>query len=169
MGTSWKRVFSEALIAGAIGYFTSALFFAAINLLSGKSAFYTPALFGSILFYGLRDASALTVTAGPVIAFNGVYLLVYLAVGTALAFLAEEAEHGPHLLYLAVLVGIVAVLHLVGASIVLSTLAGAAVSTLQVLAAGLFAAAAMVGFLYRMHPRLSAELHDDVELELGRE
>lgn len=164
MATSWQRVSTQGLLAGGIGYLTSGLFYALLNLLNGDSLFQTPALLGSLLFYGISDVAAVTVSAGPVIAFNGLYLLLYLAIGAILALLADAADHGPHLLYLAVLVLIVGVLELVGAAVVLARIFDDALPAWTVIISGLLALAAMIGFLYHEHPAFQKEMREDAEM-----
>lgn len=53
------------MYAGLLGYATVVVLFAAINVVAGRSPFYTPAMFGSVLFYGLEDPSAVEIAPGP--------------------------------------------------------------------------------------------------------
>ncbi len=83
-----SEVFAQGLVAGFLGYATVVGFFALLNALAGKSVFFTAALLGSALFYGARDLAHVAVAAGPVLSYNGVHLLVFVAFGVAAAWLA---------------------------------------------------------------------------------
>lgn len=93
------QVLTQGLIAGFIGYAAVVVFFAALNLIGGRSAFYTAAALGSSLFYGLQDPSLLTIAPGPVLAYNGVHLLLSLLIGTIGAWLIFEIERHHFLWY----------------------------------------------------------------------
>lgn len=71
----------------------------ALDLVQARSPFYTAALPGSVLFYGLEDPADLVVWAGPVPAYNGIHMLTFLAVGPVAAWLASGAERGPQFWY----------------------------------------------------------------------
>ncbi len=93
------QVLTQGLIAGFIGYAAVVVFFAVSNLIAGRSPFYTAAALGSSLFYGLQDPSLLTIQPGPVLAYNGVHLLLSLLIGTAGAWLLFEIERHHFLWY----------------------------------------------------------------------
>ncbi len=84
--------FRQGLTAGLLLYLTVALFFAALNVLAGRSPFHTVELLGEP-FLGRRPpfpgaewrwAARLT--------FNGVHFVASLALGVGAAFLARGAE-----------------------------------------------------------------------------
>jgi hypothetical protein len=83
------------MVAGLLGYATVVVLFAAINVFTGRSPFHTPAMFGSVLFYGLEDPSALEITPGPVLAYNMVHVLAFLVVGFFTSWLVAKAEKYP--------------------------------------------------------------------------
>lgn len=94
------QIWIQGLMAGLIGYAAVALFFAVVNLFAGRSPFHTPALLGSVLFYGLRDPAQLVIEPGPVLAYNGLHLVVFLMIGLVAAFLVFEAELHHYLWYI---------------------------------------------------------------------
>jgi hypothetical protein len=82
-------VLQDGMIAGLLGYTTMALFFAIASAAAGRSPFYIAALLGTELFFS--GSAAVRVEAAPVIAYNGVHLLVLLIAGMLLAALASLA------------------------------------------------------------------------------
>ncbi len=93
------QVLTQGLIAGFIAYAAVVVFFAVANLVTGRSPFHTAAALGSTLFYGLQDPSQLAIEPGPVLAYNGVHLLLSLLVGTIAAWLIFETERHHFLWY----------------------------------------------------------------------
>jgi hypothetical protein len=152
------HVLSQGLVAGVIGYAAVALFFLVADLMIGRPAFYTPALLGGALFYGLGDPAQTVVWPGPVLAFNGVHLVLFLALGLIAGWLAEISERGPQLWYVGLVLFILVLFHIQGLVLVLTDRVRTALSPWLVLAAGLSAAVAMGAYLVRVHPRLRAEL-----------
>ena len=95
-----KEVLLQGLIAGLIAYASVVLFFLIVNVLAGRSPFYTPAALGSVLFYGVREPGAVLVEPGPVLAYNGLHLALSWIVGTIAAFLVFETERHHAMWYL---------------------------------------------------------------------
>lgn len=93
------QVLTQGLIAGFVGYAAVVVFFALANLIAGRSPFHTAAALGSSLFYGLRDPALLTIEPGPVLAYNGVHLILSLIIGTIGAWLIFEIERHHFLWY----------------------------------------------------------------------
>lgn len=89
----------QGLVAGLIGYATVALLFLLVDLISGRSPFYTAAVLGSSLFYGLEDAAQVAIQPGPIIAYNGLHLVLFLVIGQIAAWLVFEVEHHHNLAY----------------------------------------------------------------------
>ena len=76
---------TQGLIGGLIGYAAVAVFFVLVNLIGGRSPFHTAAALGSTLFYGLQDAANLVIEPGPVIAYNGLHLILSILAATVAA------------------------------------------------------------------------------------
>ncbi|MDE3171933.1 MAG: hypothetical protein KGN74_02565 [Gemmatimonadota bacterium] len=151
-----SRVLTQGLIAGLIGYGTVAVVFAVANLLSGRSVFYTAALLGASLFYGVRDPAQVTVTAQYVFAYNGVHLLVFLGFGLVSAGLAELSEHLTQLWYVGLVMFFFVAFHIVAAMQVVSIPVQEAISAVGVWAAGAAAALLMGSYLLMVHPKIRA-------------
>lgn len=86
------QVLTQGLVAGLVSYAAVVLFFIVANLVAGRSPFHTAAALGSALFYGLSDPARLVIEPGPVLAMNGLHLVLSLAVGTVAAWLLFETE-----------------------------------------------------------------------------
>jgi len=157
MPASRERIVFEGLIAGLLAYLAVAVVFAGADLLLGRALFATPAMIGSVLFYGAREPTAL-VSAGPVAAANGLHLLLSVAVGLAAALVVEETERHPQFFYATFFVVVV---FLFASTAVLlgvpSAVARAAPWTVTLIANFL---GLVVGglYLWRAHPRLRARL-----------
>lgn len=160
MGKRNKGVWATGFVAGIIGYFAVALVFAIINLVMGRSPFYTAALLGSSLFYGLTDPAALEIAVGPVAAFNAAHLVAFLSAGLITSWLFVLGERIPVVQYVAfaglVLVGLNIY---VGVAVVAWRVMGDA-AWWQVGFAGSVAAIAMLVYLLRAHPVLAREMRD---------
>ncbi len=158
MDSDRNQVFAQGLVAGLIGYLTVALVFAIANLFLGRSPFYTAALLGGALFYHARDLGDVAVVPATVLAYNGVHLLVFLALGMLAAWLAWLAERGPEFWYLSAVLFIFVMFHLLGAFLFFTDRLRAALSVWLVVDASLAAGAAMGIYLLGAHPRLRAAL-----------
>jgi hypothetical protein len=148
------EVLAQGMLAGFIGYVTVILFVGTASVAAGKSPFHVPALLGGILFYGVRDAGELVVRAGPVFAFNGLHLLVFLFVGMVAAWLAHAAERGPQLWFLGAFLFLFVLAHILGALQLLTEGVRADVPIWMIAGATLAAVAAIVSYLLAVHPQL---------------
>jgi hypothetical protein len=167
MKRSRERVLTDGLIAGTLGYLVLAVFFAVANALAGRSPFYTAALLGDAFFFGLRDAAAVQVGPAPVIAYNGVHLVVFLAIGFLIAWGANQLERHPDLSYFSFVLAFAAFL----SSYVLVLILGGAVAQAlpwPLVAGGNAAAGAAMGaYLWWSHPGLRAGLGSEGEARAG--
>lgn len=93
MTTTKSTILREGLVAGLLGYAAVALLFVVLNVSQGLSPVHTPRLLGDALLGGLMDPVE---PFAAVLAFNGLHLVVTLALGVAAAALAYRAEldHG---------------------------------------------------------------------------
>jgi len=159
-----KHVLNDGLYAGLIGYATVIVVMAALNVVLGRSPFYTAALFGSALFYGLGDPAALLITPGPVLAYNMVHLVGFLGLGFLASWLVSLGERYPTAQYFFLVLLIFVVFHVYGALLLFSHPLLGAAGWWQI-GAGTVAAAALMGwYLGREHPFLRRELR---ELPMG--
>jgi hypothetical protein len=150
----------QGLAAGFIGYVAVALFFAIFNLIGGRSPFFTAAFLGDALFYGVRDPAAVVVWPGPVFAYNGVHLLMFLALGLVASWLAFLSERGPQFWYIGAILFLFVVFHLYGFVLLVTGGIQAVLPTWTVFASTVLAGTAMFAYLLWVHPRFRSELHD---------
>ena len=158
MPASRERIVFEGLVAGLLAYMAVALVFAGADLVLGRALFATPALIGSVLFYGAHGAGPGPVSAGPVAAANGVHVLLSVGIGLVAALVVEETERHPQFFY-ATFFMVVAFLFastaiLLGVPSAITRAAPWAV-TLVANVVGLAVAGA---YLWRAHPRLRARV-----------
>lgn len=158
MSSQTRLMLRGGLFAGLLGYATVVLFFAALNLAAGRSIFHTAALFGSALFYGLDDPAQLEIAAGPVLSYNMVHALGFVAIGMLASWLVAKAEEYPVAQYgLFVALLFVAAHVYAGLLIFARPLLGGG-AWWQVGLASVAAAVVMGWYLLRQHPLLRWEL-----------
>lgn len=153
-----RKVLMAGLWAGVIGYGTVAVVVAVLNLLAGRSPFYTAALFGAALFYGLDDPATLVVAPGPVLSYNMVHLLAFLVLGLIASWLVALAEKYPTAQYL-VLVALIFIAFHVYAFLALISMPLLGGEAWWHVGAGTLAAAILMGwYLWRRYPLIKREL-----------
>ncbi|MGA9836426.1 MAG: hypothetical protein WBQ26_03825 [Gemmatimonadaceae bacterium] len=150
------RMLSEGVVAGLIGYLTVALVFAGANLIEGRSMFYTAALLGANLFYGIQDPAQVTISAQYVFAYNGAHLMVFLGFGLVSAWLASLAERAPQFWYVALFFFFFVAFHIVAAMQAVAVPVQNAISGPAIWAAGAAAALLMAVYLLFAHPKIRA-------------
>lgn len=156
MNGTWRRVIGQGLVAGFIGFVTVAVVFAVVNVGMGRSPFHTSALLGAALFYGATDPAQVAVTPAPVLSYNGLHLLVFLAFGIVAAGLAGMADRGQQLWYVALFFFIFLSFHLEGAVQLFAAPMRPVLSDTAIWGAGIAAAAAMAAYLLWRHPKIRA-------------
>lgn len=158
------RVLQEGLYAGLIGYATVVVVVGAIDVIMGRSFFYTPAVLGSALF-GL--GGAVVVTPEVVFPYNGVHLLAFLGLGFLIAFLVYEIElHAViwYFVFFAILSLFFVSLFVIDA---LGRAGGPGIPWGSVVIANSVAALAMGWYLHRRHRGLWPEMRDQTDPEDG--
>jgi hypothetical protein len=155
-----KLILVGGLASGLIGYGTVVVVVSLLNVLAGRSPFYTAAMFGSALFYGMRDPASLVIEPGPVLAYNMVHVLAFLAIGLIASWLVALAERYPAAQYLVLVVLIFAAFHIFAAMTLFSGPLLGERAWLIVGVAGVAAAVLMGWYLLKTHPLLEAELKE---------
>jgi hypothetical protein len=154
MTPTWRRILGQGLVAGLIGFATIAVVLAVVNLAAGRSPFFTAAVLGAALFYGISDPALVSVTPAYVFAYNGVHLAVFLVFGLVAAALAAVADRGWQLWYLALFFFIFIAFHLIAAVEALAAPMRATLPDAVVWGAGIAASVLMATYLIRAHPRM---------------
>ena len=86
-------------MAGLIGAGSVAVWFLVVDAIAGR-AFFTPAVLGSAVFWGLRDPAAVVIGLQPVLAYTAVHVIAFIIVGTAASFMFAAIEKDPGLTWL---------------------------------------------------------------------
>jgi len=154
--SKWGRTIEQGLLAGLIGFGTIAGVFAIVDLVSGRSPFYTAAVLGNALFYGVQDPSFVTVSIGAVLGYSMVHLVVFLVFGMAAAALATLADRGLQLWFVALFFFIFISFHLYAAAQAVAAPMREALPGALVWGAGVAASLVMAAYLIRVHPRMRA-------------
>ncbi len=160
MNADRSRWLWQGLIAGLIGYAAVLVCLMVGSYMDGRSPFYAAALMGGALFYGVRDLAGVVVAPGPVFAYNGFHLIVFLLLGFTAAWLAHLAERGPHLWYVGVTFCIFVAFHMFGATFLLPDALRETMLNWGTFGVGVVGAVSMAAFLIAVHPALRAELDD---------
>lgn len=148
---------TEGLITGFVGYGTVVLFFALLNVFSGEGIFHTPEVLGSALFFSGQVGSPPSGPA-PIIAYNGIHVLISLIIGLGAAWLVFQTErHRPlwFVVFFIFLAGFVFGVVIVG---VMAAEVSELISWPVIVLANLLAGITAGGYLWRRHRRLWIEL-----------
>lgn len=159
------RVLTEGLIAGGIGYVVVALFYGVMDLIQGSSPFEVAALLGSALFYAAETAAPGVVAPGPVLAFNGLHLVLFLLLGVGVAWLVAKAEAYPVFWYPVFFVLLTGFLLTYLAVLVVANQVVRLLPAWSVGVANLLAGVGMGLYLWGAHPRLRAAMRNYSEAD----
>jgi hypothetical protein len=109
-----SRATREGMVVGLIAYASVAVFYSAFDLLAARGTLYTVDLLGKAVFRGLRDPGILQYPIRPdltaIFWYNGLHLLISLAIGLIVTRLIERAERYPtraHLVLFTIVAGFV--------------------------------------------------------------
>lgn len=163
MNEAERTAWAQGLVAGAIGYAAVVIFYVVFNLATGRPLFATAAVLGqTLLGQGLDPAS---LDPAPIAVYNGLHLVVFLAVGIAASWLVRESELHPALWYLALSLAVFVFFHVFGAVAAFAAPARETVPLWTVLAASTLSAVAMGGWLWATHPGLASNVQRAGDLE----
>jgi hypothetical protein len=155
------RLILDGMAAGLIGYATIVAFFLVADPIADRPVFHTPALLGSALFFGLRDPASLEIGPGPILAYNGIHLLVFLLLGFVAAWFTRLSERVPGGWVLAVNLTAFVLLHVFGALVFFTEPIRAAIPLGGAIGASVLAVSAMTAYILWAHPWLRRELGAD--------
>lgn len=156
MKRSTVDVFQDGAIGGFIGYGLISLYFAALNVLVGKPAWYTVEALGNGLFGNGNP--------GQMIAFNGLHLAIFLALGVVAAFMIQEIELHPAFWYVVFFASVAG--FIVGyVFLTLVTDALADLSPFSVAFGNAVAGVGMGAYLFWRHPQMARAVHDETVRE----
>jgi hypothetical protein len=96
---SASRGWRDGIVVGLIAYAAVAVFYSFFDLLAARGSLYTVSMLGKAVFRDLRDPGVLQYPVRPDLAavfwYNGLHLLVSLAIGLVVVGLIEHAERHP--------------------------------------------------------------------------
>src|SRR5205809_499298 len=151
------RILREGFIAGLIGAAAVALWFLIVDVIAGRP-FFTPAMLGSAVFWGVHDPAQVVIAFSRVLPYTMIHVCAFIIVGTVAAALAAEVEVAPPTLYLIVVS--FAVFEF-GFYIMLAVLAQPLLGALawwNVAIGNAIAAYGMGYYLWREHPKIKEAL-----------
>ncbi|HSB42270.1 MAG TPA: hypothetical protein VLK28_10595 [Methylomirabilota bacterium] len=150
LGPLWTRVVREGLAGGLLGAAAVALWFLAYDAAAGVPL-RTPALLGATLFHGLRDPSALVVTAPVVLQYTIVHGAAFVLFGLAAAGLLALADREPRLLFALVMLFCCFEVFFAAMVAILAERLLEAIPWWTILGGNLIATLVMVGYFFRNH------------------
>jgi len=150
LGPLWTRAVREGIWAGLLGAAAVAVWFLAYDVAAG-APFRTPALLGAWLFHGLRDPSALVVTAPLVLQYTVVHGAAFIAFGLVASGLLALADREPRVLFAFVMLYCCFEVFFAAMVTVFAEWLLEAVPWWTIVAGNLLATVVMVGFLLREH------------------
>ena len=152
-----QRIVREGFVAGLIGAGAVAIWFLLVDLINGRP-FDTPAMLGSALFWGLRDAADVQIAYATVVGYTMVHVLAFVAVGIIAAALAYEVELFPSTFFIVVVFfAIIEFGFYIVVAVVAQPLLGALAWWNVAIGNGI-AAVGMGYYLWRKHPKLREQL-----------
>jgi hypothetical protein len=146
-------LFREGITTGFLGALIVAIWFFAIDLLRGHPL-GTPNVLGQVILLQVRDPSVATINAAAVAAYTVLHFSVFIAIGVIVTALVHAAIHNPLARPALVMLFIVFEFFFAGLTLMFSEATRELFPLWSVLAANLFAAAVMGGYLWRHHPAL---------------
>lgn len=163
-----KRILREGFIAGCVGAAAVAAWFLIVDTINGRP-FFTPAMLGSAVFWGVRDPSMVVIEYSRIIGYTMFHVSAFIIVGTVAAVLAAEVEVAPPTLYLVV---VFFAIFEFGFYVTVAVLAQPLLGSLawwNVAMGNAIAASGMGYYLWHEHPKIAAslKLHPLGETEEG--
>jgi len=152
-----RSIIAEGLAVGLAGASVVAIWFMLQDLAAGVP-FRTPALLGAALFKGLRDPSALTVTAATVLKYTAVHGVAFVVFGLAAAGLFALVDQERRVLFAVFMLFCCFEVAFALLLMALSERLLEDISLWSVLGANLAASVVMLGMLFRRHHRAPSEL-----------
>jgi hypothetical protein len=145
-----RGVLREGVLVGLVGAATVALWFLVYDALTGVP-FRTPALLGSALFRGLRDAADLSISAGPVLAYTVIHVAAFVVFGIAVAGLFALADRDRRMLFGLFMLFCCFEVFFIAAIAILAERLFETIAWWTILAANLLASLVMLGYFFREH------------------
>ncbi len=153
----FPRILREGFVAGVTGAALVAVWFLIVDAIAGKP-FFTPAMLGSAVFWGVRDPATVEIVFPAIVGYTMIHMVAFLTVGWIVAALASMVEKFPPTLFL--LVVFFAIFEF-GFYLVVAVMARPLLGALAwwaVAVGNLIAAAGMGYYFWSAHPRIRESL-----------
>jgi hypothetical protein len=167
-----RTVIRQGFMAGLIGAGAVAIWFLLVDIIAGR-VFFTPALLGSAVFWGVRDAADTVISFQTVGAYTVIHGLAFVIVGVIVSWLLSDAERDPNVLVmlLQVFIGLEFGFHAISA--LMFTSFSAPLAWFNVAIANLIAASSMGYYFWQkrlvMHRGLfQSPLDDEISGQIDK-
>lgn len=155
--TETSKLYQEGIVAGVIGAATIAIWFLILDTIKGRPL-YTPMVLGTALFRGreaLASPESLPVSFEMVLIYTWVHGLVFCVIGGIASRLLASAEKNPNLGFGILLLFVIFTGGFIFVAVVFAEPVLHALTWPAILVGNLLAAAAMGGYFWRRHPKLT--------------
>lgn len=152
-------VVRDGVIAGLIGAVTFAVWFLVIDAIS-RRPFFTPGALGSLVLLGAGSPTEVQISLATVLGFTLIHLTVFVLLGLIAAALFIGAERQPALMLAFVLVFATLAAAYVGLIPLTAFWLSERLGWWALLGGGVFAAVAMVAYLWWQHPAVVERLRE---------
>lgn len=160
------KTIREGIIAGLIGAVVVAIWFLLVDMVTVRP-FFTPAALGAVIFKGAISADQLVVEPGIIISYTLMHFAAFIVFGVILSALVTQAERFPPLVFALVILFVVFEVFFIAMVAMLGAWVLEQIAWWSVLMGNLLAAIAMSWYLWRVHPKLRAELASGSALWTG--
>ena len=143
----------EGIMAGFLGAGMVALWFFVFDLVRGQLLF-TPGSLGSVLFIGAESLEQVRISAGTVLGYTFVHVLLFSLLGVGAAFVLGRAKKAPHLLLGALILFVAMEALFLGALTILAQFLLGSLAWWTIAIGNFLAVLAMAGFFAVRHPGL---------------
>jgi hypothetical protein len=154
---SRAAVLREGIVVGLIGAGCLAAWFLIVDIIAGRP-FFTPAVLGSVIFFGLDDPETVVIGVKTVAAYTAFHVVAFLIVGVIASTLVANAKRSPNAIWLFIEFFIVFQIGFYAAQALVFTPLLAALAWINVILGNVIAAVAMGYYMWRAHPELHAAL-----------
>ncbi len=148
----WREILRKGTEIGVIGAGLVGGWFLVVDLILGRP-FFTPAVLGSAVFFGLRDPATVEIGFQSVMAYTVLHVVAFILVGMFVATVVVEARARPSVLWLFAEFFIVFEFGFLAAVGIAFRPLLAELAWFNVLIGNVIAAAGMGYYLWRMHRR----------------
>ena len=153
-----KRIVTEGITAGALGATAVAAWFLLYDAAQGRP-YFTPALLGAVLFHGLRDVSAVSISWPLVLGYSLFPWAASALFAIAAAAMLAGADRQPTLLFVFVMLVCCFEVFALALVAVLAEWLFEALAWWSIAVANALAVVVMLSFLGRRHRQAWQELH----------